>query len=250
MVDVDHLYGQGAALWPAIAIAPERFAAAVGARLDDEPVLAGDLYLAVGLELGDPAALGEFEATLVPRVRAALGRAGAAPDLIGELVQDLRVRVLVGDGARGPRIRDYAGRGSLIAWLKVAALRTLANQRRGAARAPWRDVGSVDAAAPAIAPDRLLLDARYGPALKDALATGLRGLTPRDQTLLRLHYVEGVALERIGALYGAHKSTVSRWLAAARAALHAHAVAAVRAVAGGVDTTELESLCASLCDRI
>jgi RNA polymerase sigma-70 factor (ECF subfamily) len=34
--------------------------------------------------------------------------------------------------------------------------------------------------------------------------------------VLRLHLVEGLALERIGAMYRTHKSTVSRWLARAR----------------------------------
>ncbi|MCE9574956.1 MAG: transcriptional regulator [Deltaproteobacteria bacterium] len=252
MVDLDHLYKEGAAAWPAIAIPIEAFAAAAADRVGgDEPVLAGDLYLAVGLGLGLAAAVAAFEAELVPRLRAALGRAGAADEQITELVQELRVRILVGDGARPARIADYAGRGSLIAWLKVAALRMLANQRRGAARTPWRDGrADLEAAAPGITPDRLLLDQRYGPALREALATGLRALAPRDQTLLRLHYVEGVALDRIGALYGAHKSTVSRWLAAAREGLLAHAIAAVRAIAGGGDTAELESLCASLCSQL
>ncbi len=269
MVDLDHLYEEGAAAWPAIAVPRDAFSATVAPRLTEATkvagseapggesltgsaaVLAADLYLAVALELGIASALAEFEARLVPRLRAALGRSGAVGDQLADVVQELRVRILVGDGARPARIRDYAGRGSLLAWLKVAALRDLANQRRGAARTPWRDAGSVSSvAAPVIAPDRLLLEGRYGPALRQALATGLRGLPPREQTLLRLHYVDGVALDRLGALYGAHKSTVSRWLAAARDALLGHAIAAVRAVAAGADTRELESLCATLCSQL
>ena len=36
---------------------------------------------------------------------------------------------------------------------------------------------------------------------------------------LRLHYLDGLSTERIGELYGAHRVTVARWLASARASL-------------------------------
>ena len=41
--------------------------------------------------------------------------------------------------------------------------------------------------------------------------------------LLRLHHVEGLGLARIGALYGVHESTASRWLQKAAAAVAADA---------------------------
>ena len=38
----------------------------------------------------------------------------------------------------------------------------------------------------------------------------------RERTLLRLHTVEGLSLERMGVMYRKDKATLSRWLAAAR----------------------------------
>ena len=72
-----------------------------------------------------------------------------------------------------------------------------------------------------------------------------RALPSRDRALIRLHYVDGVGLERIGTIYGVHKATVSRWLAAAREQLLYAAIGAVQAEAGG-DTDEVASLCAFL----
>lgn len=87
--------------------------------------------------------------------------------------------------------------------------------------------------------------------LKSALGEGLRALPARDRTLLRLHYFEGLALEKIATIYAVNKSTVSRWLAGAREGLLQHALAAVRAeVRPTADTEELESLCTYICGRL
>ncbi|HVE87889.1 MAG TPA: sigma-70 family RNA polymerase sigma factor, partial [Myxococcales bacterium] len=50
----------------------------------------------------------------------------------------------------------------------------------------------------------------------DAVEAALKGLSPKERNFLRLYFVEGLTVEQIGAMQGAHKSTVSRWLARAR----------------------------------
>ena len=49
-------------------------------------------------------------------------------------------------------------------------------------------------------------------ALKDALSA----ISVQDKTLLRLHFVDGLSAEAIGRIYGVHRATVARWLAALR----------------------------------
>ncbi|MFP2906134.1 sigma-70 family RNA polymerase sigma factor, partial [Pyxidicoccus sp. 3LFB2] len=49
-----------------------------------------------------------------------------------------------------------------------------------------------------------------------ALSEALAALPARERTVLRLHVVEGLSLERIGAMYRTHKSTVSRQVSRAR----------------------------------
>ncbi|MFY0527076.1 sigma-70 family RNA polymerase sigma factor [Archangium gephyra] len=57
---------------------------------------------------------------------------------------------------------------------------------------------------------------RHRADFQTALAEALAALPSRERTVLRLHFVEGLSLERIGTAYRTHKSTVSRWLARAR----------------------------------
>jgi RNA polymerase sigma-70 factor, ECF subfamily len=49
-------------------------------------------------------------------------------------------------------------------------------------------------------------------ALRDALAS----VSPRARTLLRLHYLDGLTVDDLGRMYGVHRATAARWVAAAR----------------------------------
>ena len=53
-------------------------------------------------------------------------------------------------------------------------------------------------------------------ALRDAVAAALDALTSRERALLRYSLIDGLTLDEIGAIYSAHKSSVSRWLTRAR----------------------------------
>jgi len=46
----------------------------------------------------------------------------------------------------------------------------------------------------------------------DALAE----LPPHDRSLLRLHYIEGLSLDRLAVMERVHRATVARWLSDAR----------------------------------
>ncbi len=244
------LYDAGAAAHPTVRMTLDRFAARLGERAVGADARAGDLFLAVACEEKDPAALAAFETEMIGRLRSLLRRIESDRELIDELVQVLRVRVLVGTGEIGPRIATYTGSGSLVGWLKVMAVRLHANAARDRKRSPVSAADSDqldDHAATLIAPERAILGGRHGPALHAALSAGLRALPARERTLLRFHYVEGVALERIGAMYGVHKGTVSRWLQAARDQLVESTLAKL-----GVEgsTEELLSLCRQVLSRI
>jgi RNA polymerase sigma-70 factor (ECF subfamily) len=49
-------------------------------------------------------------------------------------------------------------------------------------------------------------------ALQDALTT----LTPREKTLLRLHFLDGMNIDALGVVFRVHRATVARWLVAIR----------------------------------
>src|SRR3569623_2625265 len=81
-----------------------------------------DLAWARSLAAGEPAAIDRYERELVPLVAAQLRRRGYAGDVIAEVQQVLRVRLLVGDG-EGPAIARYEGRAALRGWVLNAATR-------------------------------------------------------------------------------------------------------------------------------
>jgi len=248
MAELGALYAAGCVAHPDLVLARERFEARLATRTLPAAPRADDLFLAVACEEQHATALAKFEVEMIGRLRVLLRRVEADRELVDELVQVVRVRVLVGDGVP-PRIASYTGAGSLLGWLRVMAVRLHANARRDRARAPIVTAPDEldDHAASLIAPERALLDGTYGPALRVALSAGLRSLEPRDRALLRFHYVDGIGLDRIGAMYGVHKATISRWLAAARDRL-------VESTLGKLDIegtpTELFSLCRQVLDRL
>ena len=48
------------------------------------------------------------------------------------------------------------------------------------------------------------------------MTAAIRELEPRDRLLLKYHYLDGLTVDRIGALYTVHRATAARWIAAAR----------------------------------
>jgi RNA polymerase sigma-70 factor (ECF subfamily) len=57
---------------------------------------------------------------------------------------------------------------------------------------------------------------RYIEVFSAALERAFGVLEARDRNLLRLHHVDGLTLDRLGALFQVHRATVARWLAQAR----------------------------------
>jgi len=105
----------------------------------------------------------------------------------------------------------------------VAAARVALNLKRGEKQAPSTDEVLAELAAlepdPELAHLKRLYRAELGAALSEALAE----LPARQRAVLRLHYVDGLRLAQIGALYRAHESTVSRWVSAALSSVAAAA---------------------------
>ncbi len=175
----------------------------------------GDLLLACAAARGDAAALRRFDEQALSAIGPAVRKVDASPAFADEVRQLLRVRLLVAEEGAAPRIGEYRGGGPLIGWLSVAAVRTALNLKRSE-----RPTTSVDEPMGELVdrePDpelrhlKGLYRAEYAKALREALAS----LAGRPRALLRLHFVDGVRLARIAALYGVHESTVSRWVSAA-----------------------------------
>jgi RNA polymerase sigma-70 factor (ECF subfamily) len=252
-VDVDEVVSElarrGRTAWPELdlpnAILLDHLAGKIGDQPADAPTLhAEDLYLACACALGLAEAIAAFEARHLAQVRVFLGRMKPTPSLIDEVKQGLRVKLLVAPPGEVPRIAEYAGRGSLTSWLRVAAIRLAIDllQASGAAApspGPAGDdlldrIGGGD-------PELELLKARHRSEVNDVLREAFAALSAEQRNVLRLSYRDGRSIDEIGALLGAHRATAARWIADARQAILDEARRRLEARLG-LSPTEVQSL--------
>jgi RNA polymerase sigma-70 factor (ECF subfamily) len=210
-----------------------------------------DLALALACAEGSPTALERLQSHLLPQALNAVRRIDPSPSFLDELRQHLLERLLLPRDGQPPRIAEFAAQSSLLHWLRAVALRQALNHRRDARRIPEELAGEtlVEIAAPLRDPQLELLKQRHGPAFSQALREGLSALEARERSLLRLHYVDGLSLAQIGAVYQVNKSTISRWLNAAREALLVRLGGALEDRLG-VAPSELESLMRALRSQV
>lgn len=204
--------GLAAKLSNELAAAADPFALLAGLRLDE-------LVLAQACAAGDPRALAVFEAQFLTRVPELVARRSVDA---GEVGQILRERLLVAAPNTAPRIAEYAGRGSLAGWLRVAALRTASNLRRS--ERPTADLAHADAALHALtaaSPELAVLAERYGSQVREAMRDAFRALDATERTLLRLHHLDGLTVEQLAPILGTSRATAGRRLIAARERLGA-----------------------------
>jgi RNA polymerase sigma-70 factor (ECF subfamily) len=214
---------RGLAAWPALRVPEQVFARDLGKRVGDRAreltsLHAEDLYLACACANGEARAQAELD-KLLPEACASLPGDGSQT-FADEVRQILRQKLLVPTEEGPARIQSYSGEGSLRSWLRVAAVRTALSLRRRGGREEQADDRALEGVA-AAGPDPELdyLRLRSGAEFRTAFHEALKALSPRDRTLLRLYYLDGLGVERIGAVYGVHASTASRWLAGVRESL-------------------------------
>lgn len=178
-----------------------------------------DLVLARACAAGEATALAYFDATYGGDMVGALSTFRADRDFIDEVLQAVREKLFVGGS---PKILDYAGRGSLRAWLRAVVVRAALNSRRRRVTDPGpsaTDDALLEVAAPAGDPELAEIVAKYGDAYKRAVHEALADLPPEDRNVLRLSLLEGLGIDAIARIYAVHRATVARWVGRAREAV-------------------------------
>ena len=218
------------AAWPDASVPPADFATWIGERIPaDAPdvvaalrsLRAGDLYLTCACARRDPRAAAALEATYMRGLEAALRGMRAGDHAVDETLQQVRERLLVGDGERAPRIAEYAGRGDLRRWLRATAVHTYLNLRRGGKREVLIDDERVfDAVStPDVDPELAHMKQLYRVEFKQAFGEAVAELSDQDKNLLRYRHVDRLGIDEIAQIYRVHRATLHRWLASARDAL-------------------------------
>jgi RNA polymerase sigma-70 factor (ECF subfamily) len=174
-----------------------------------------DIYLVAACLAGDPAAVRAIEDEVIPIIDLAL--IGWDRTVIDETRQQLRAQLIVDHAGRGPLLAQYGGRGALRRWIRVVAAREAGKIRaRETAALTVDDDALFDAVAPSSDPALGAVKNEAAAAFRAAFVATLGELDRRERTVLRLHVLDGLAIDEIAPMYEVHRATVARWIAAAR----------------------------------
>jgi RNA polymerase sigma-70 factor, ECF subfamily len=249
------LAARGQAAFPGLVLEPGRLAEHIGscAELGDgDPCaalgrLSEEIVLAAACVAATPGAAEELERRHGAALRALVTSVAGASSA-DDVLQRVREKLLVARDGAIPRLADYGGRGSLLTWLRVVAVREALSSRRAERReVPVEDevlwgrlVASQD-------PEMALVRAESAQEIKSAFAAAIESLSVRERNLLRQHILDGLTIDDLGALYRVHRVTAARWLAAARERVWSITQRELRQ-ALALSPTQIESLLAGARD--
>lgn len=222
------LWRAASTAWPELTIDPKGFAQYLAKQIPfaSEPLSelaqlhGADLLLAYACLQRLPAALTAFEQKVLVYVPSWINRLDSSPAFVTEVQQLMRTRLLVGGPEDPPRIAEYSGRGTLIGWARVVAVRTALNLRRGASGKQHQELdGLFEVASNNANPELAFIKESCRQEFKQAFADAFLALSPDERNVLRLHYLSELSCEKIGVLLRVHRNTVSRRLDSARSTL-------------------------------
>jgi RNA polymerase sigma-70 factor, ECF subfamily len=184
-------------------------------RIADQDLEAA--VIVAGCLAGHPRAQAAFEERYFHGVRPALRGLGLDADATAEVAQRVRVKLFVtGDRSAAP-IVDYLGKGDLGAFVRVVATRIALSDRR--AQKPTVGDDALVRVPQRGDPQSDLERATQHQLARDAVERAAASLEPEQRVLLRLHYVDGLTVDEIGATFGVHRATAARRVAKARSCL-------------------------------
>jgi RNA polymerase sigma-70 factor (ECF subfamily) len=252
---LEEIVAKAAQAWPDLAIDPGHLVVHLAHVVGDDVAQGlADLFVedfALGIACVDNrhGALAQVERLCGAAIDAAVARIDRSRELRDEVRQTLWQRLFVGTPGQAARILSYAGRGPLAGWVAVAAQRVALDLRRAATRAAGTDPVADQLLPSEEHPEVDYLRNRYKSEFEAAVRDALASLPDRDRLLLRLTTVSGLSHEQIAGIYKVNQSTVTRWIAHARAEV---LEATERTVCGklGVRRDEFMSLAGLLVSRI
>jgi RNA polymerase sigma-70 factor (ECF subfamily) len=217
--------GRARAAWPELRVDLGAFVRYAAARFDEGQTLsathAEGLYLACACASGNNSAIAAFRenyGTVMTGVYRRLGFQRNAD----EITQRVLRTVLVDEGASGPAIARYTGRGSLANWVRVVTVREAYRTTKSERRTSQHEIGGVDerimdrAVSDDANPELLHLKRDYRAKFKRSFQAAFDRLTHRERNILRYQYLDGLNLDQIATIYDAGRATVARWRAKAR----------------------------------
>ncbi|WP_158502189.1 RNA polymerase subunit sigma-70 [Vitiosangium sp. GDMCC 1.1324] len=219
------------ASWPTVPLAFEPFSAHLRGMLGSqnlgrgrlsaqlESMAVSDLYLACACLQGMPSALQVLETQFMARLPSLLGYLKLPATMLDEVSQRVRIHLLVGTSETRPQFAEYTGRGQLLSWLRVMAVRTALKSRppNGGTREDERQVQEALLASKP-SPELDIIRRRYSSKFTQAVHDAYASLPKSQQSLLRLHVADRLSTTQVDSPFGKNPSTARREL---EKALHA-----------------------------
>lgn len=216
------IYADGRAAWPDLDLPRAGFDAHAERHAGElAAVHAADFYLACACWLRVAGASAAIQARHAGELEAVLKSRNVPAAQRDDLRQALWEKLLVGRSGAPAKIGDYAGRGPLGGWLRVAAVRMALNFREQARADRLVPAPELDEAQHPASPDPELsfLKSQYRREVEQALRDALAGLGTDERNVLRLYFLDRLSIDRIAAVYGVHRATAARWVTRGREAL-------------------------------
>ncbi|HYH99609.1 sigma-70 family RNA polymerase sigma factor [Hyalangium sp.] len=196
---------------------PEARAAGPLAPLVEQLDLEG-LYLACACANNVSAAAEMFEQHYVAKLPALLGYLKLSDTMLDEVCQQVRMHLLVRTPGAPQRLAEYTGRGALLIWIRVIAVRMSLKQGALAREIPDENglAALENLPTQGTDPEMALMKSHYRHEFREAVRAAFATLSDEQRYLLRLHFIERLPTTRMGPLFGKDQSTISRWLKEAR----------------------------------
>src|SRR5690348_11426545 len=216
---------QAEARWPKVKLAPEplaiAWAKAIGSAPDAAAALSrlhtDDLWLVAAVLAGDATAIAVLDTEAIEPIGRVLSHMQPSAELVDEVKQLVRTKLLLPDGDRPPRVAEFSGRGELRSWVGVIATReALSLLRKNAKTSTPVDDALLAIPSPLTGPELGFLKERYRDEFRTAFTAALGELAARERNALRHHYVHGLTIDQIATMYGVHRSNAARRIAKAR----------------------------------
>jgi RNA polymerase sigma-70 factor (ECF subfamily) len=215
-----HAFAAGRRAWPQLRVTADeldRWARGAGVQPEALVSRGDDFYLIAGCVAGQPEALAAFERTFLAPIGRRAGSVDLSAGQADELRQALRATLL---GPPSAKIGSFRGNGPLRAWVHLSAVRQalrIVSGGAGNTAEPEADARMLELLVSGEADQELnALKERYRDAFQAALEDSFAGLSDREKTLLRMHFLDGLSIEEMAPVFRVHRATVARWLVALR----------------------------------
>jgi RNA polymerase sigma-70 factor (ECF subfamily) len=224
-----HAWESARAPWPTVVLAPELFVRHLAERLPSEgpesplePLLQQvsleDLYLACACLHDVPLAIETFEQHYLRKLPKLLRHRERSAAALDEICQQARVKILVSTPEGPPKLAEYKGKGTLLKWVQVIALRIATRLAAAQKPTPEEEVDKILGAlpGPGDAPEMAVIKQHHHEDLRHAMREAFSSLSDDDRYLLRLYYVDRLSMYDLEPLLRISQPTISRRLKNAR----------------------------------